>query len=185
MSDNVEIVKKTQPLKRRQKLAMALLGVVILSSGFVLGASVTFFVLRERIRPVPPPFPSERILEGLTKDLQLNEDQQEQVKNLFDDLHEKFTIVREEVGKEMTGHRKGMDARMKTILTEEQFSKWESYKARMERRRKGRWGRGREGERRGGGRGPGGNRGGRGQRPPHGNSPPDGPEADPKPNNGA
>ena len=185
MSDNVEIVKKTQPLKRRQKLAMALLGVVILSSGFVLGASVTFFVLRERIRPLPSPFPSGRILQGLTRDLELTDDQQALVKQLLDGQAAKFRERRREAGESSKKHLEDMVASMKNILTEEQFAKWEpDFKSRMERMQE-RWNRSRERGRPGRGGRPGGSHGGRGERPSHGNGPPDRPEADPKPNNGA
>ncbi len=154
MSDNVEIVKKTQPLKRRQKLAMALLGVVILSSGFVLGASSTFFVLRERIRPLPSPFPSGRILQGLTRDLELTDDQQALVKQLLDEQAAKFRERRREAGEKSKTHINEMVASMKTILTEEQFAKWEpDFNSRMERMQE-RWNRARQRCRRGE-RGPG------------------------------
>ena len=167
MSDNVEIVKKTQPLKRRQKLAMALLGAVILSSGFVLGASSTFFFLRERIRPS---FPPGRFLQSLTKDLQLSPDQQARVEVLLDELHKKFTIVREEVGTKMKGHYDEMVGGMKSILTEEQFATWDAdLKSRMERRRQG-WNQRREGGR------------GRRDRPRRGDGPRDQRQRGPGPN---
>ncbi len=185
MSDNVEIVKKTQPLKRRQKLAMALLGVVILSSGFVLGASVTFFVLRERIRPLPSPFPSGRILQGLTKDLELTDDQQALVKQLLDEQAAKLRDRRKAAGEKSKMHIEEYVASMKTILTEEQFAKWEpDFNSRMERMKE-RWNRSRERGRRGrGGRGPGSSHEGRGDGHQRGNGPPDRPDADPKPNTG-
>ena len=156
MSDNVEIVKKTQPLKRRQKLAMALLGVVILSSGFVLGASSTFFVLREKIRPLPSPFPSGRILQRLIKDLQLTDDQQPHVKLLLDKQAVKISERRKEAGEKSRTQLEEMVASMKTILTDEQFAKFEpDFNASRERMQE-RWNRWRQG---------GGRRGGGGQRP--------------------
>ena len=145
MSDNVEIVKKTQPLKRRQKLAMALLGVVILSSGFVLGASSTFFVLREKIRPLPSPFPSGRILQRLIKDLQLTDDQQPHVKLLLDKQAVKISERRKEAGEKSRTQLEEMVASMKTILTDEQFAKFEpDFNASRERMQE-RWNRWRQG----------------------------------------
>lgn len=184
MSDNVEIVKKTQPLKRRQKLAMALLGVVILSSGFVLGASSTFFVLREKIRPLPSPFPSGRILQRLIKDLQLTDDQQPHVKLLLDKQAVKISERRKEAGEKSRTQLEEMVASMKTILTDEQFAKFEpDFNASRERMQE-RWNRWRQGggRRGGGGRGPGSNREQRRDKHQREDGPPGESQPGPKPN---
>ena len=52
MSDIVEDVKRT-PMQHRQKIYFVILGLVLLASGFGLGASSTFFYLKDRIRPKP------------------------------------------------------------------------------------------------------------------------------------
>jgi hypothetical protein len=156
MSDAVDDVKKT-PLRPKQKWTMGLLGIIILASGFVLGASTTFFVLQDKVvtRPGPKPRPDRG--KEFAEKYHLSPEQQEKVDALFESQHKLFKDMYEDSAAIMKTNREEMVAEMKTILTPEQFQRWEKeFLDRFKRRGRGDGGRRWGGPGRGPGSGPGG-----------------------------
>lgn len=81
-----------------------------------------------------PPSPTE-MLERITKDLQLSETQQTQLKTFLDSQDLKARPTDEERKIRGENDRKLMDIKLKTILTTAQYTKWQQIKAK--RRPKG------------------------------------------------
>lgn len=118
--------------------------------------------LKDKMEKLTPEQKTERHLKKLTSELNLNSKQQEQIKQLLAEQgakREEFKAKREEYKNnsvkpspeeraafrsKVEAEKKAMDEKMKSILTPEQFEKWnankaekkEKMKARMEERRK-------------------------------------------------
>ncbi len=138
MSEAVDDVKKT-PLRPRQKWTMGLLGIIILASGFVLGASTAFFMLQNRVVHDPRPPQGDR-LKGMAVKYHLSPEQQSQLETLFKQQYEKSMEMRSRFFEVMKENGEQMVAQMKAILTPEQFTLWEKdFKKQTERfKRRGR-----------------------------------------------
>ena len=124
MSDLLEEVKRT-PIPFRKKLALVMLGLVILCSGFGIGASLTFNQLKDRLRPPTPmpPFVMDH-LERVTKEYSLTPEQKEKVKPILEAYHESFRLMFSDSMQKMAAARDGLVAAMKQVLTTEQYDKW-------------------------------------------------------------
>ena len=84
---------------------------------------------QEGKQKMTPEQKNEKHLKRMTTELDLNEKQQGQVKQLIAEQSAK----REAIKKQMAEERKNMNDKMKVILTPEQFEKW---KANQEKRKK-------------------------------------------------
>jgi Spy/CpxP family protein refolding chaperone len=68
----------------------------------------------------------EARLENLSKQLNLTEDQKPKVKAVLEDQQKKFAELRNAAPEERRAAREEMNAKMKAILTPEQFTKYEA-----------------------------------------------------------
>ena len=98
--------------------------------------------------------PDDRIIDRLSRDLELSEEQQKAVRTAFVNNGKEIDALRRQIGDQMRSQEEKFTDQLKTILTPEQFAKFEE-------RHKRRGFRGRGGGRRGppGGRPPGSRRG--------------------------
>ncbi|MCF7974859.1 MAG: hypothetical protein K9N55_13655 [Phycisphaerae bacterium] len=124
MSDLLDEVKRT-PVPFRKKLTFVMLGLVILFSGFGIGASLTFNQLKDRLRP-PTPMPSfvRDHLERVTKEYSLTAEQRDKVKPILEAYHESFRQMFSDSMQKMAAARDGLVVDMKQVLTTEQYDKW-------------------------------------------------------------
>ena len=147
MSDLIESLKRT-PIPLRQKLTFALLGLVILCSGFGLGVSLTFNHLKDRLRPRGPvPFVQSQ-LERVAKEYALTPEQKAQVKPILERFHDSFRQMWTDSQKTMSSARDDLVVSMKQVLTTEQYDKWFKDLEAMEKRRSRRGPPSRRGDRR-------------------------------------
>ena len=144
MSDIIEEVKRT-PMKHRQKVSFVVLGLVILASGFGLGASTTFFYLQDQDRIRPPRDPNEpRLLrfdpvEKWATQYKFTDEQKEQVRAALERQHKVFRELWETASQKMGEAKDVLLKDMNDILTPEQFEPWhEEFKERLKRRMRGR-----------------------------------------------
>jgi len=143
MSEIIEEVKRT-PMQHRQKINFVILGLVILASGFGLGASTTFFCLQDRIRPLtdpngePRPPRPRNPLDTWAAKYNFTDEQKELVKAALERQHQAFREMFK-AGKEKMEAAKNMLVQdMNEILTPEQFNPWhEDFKEGLKRRRRG------------------------------------------------
>lgn len=134
MSELVEEVKRT-PMRRRQKVMLVGLGLIILCSGFVLGSSVTFNYLKDRLRPPAPPIRAQ--VDWLVKEYDLNDQQRKKVTPILEEYHQALIKTWEQSTQIMATARDRLVDQMKKVLTTEQYESWFSdLKEREERRRR-------------------------------------------------
>lgn len=146
-SDLVDTVKRT-PIPLRQKVSLALLGLVMLGSGFGLGISMTFNHLKDRLRPPGPvPFVMDH-LERMAKEYELTPEQKTQVKPALEKFHESFQEMWNESQQTMSLARDNLVAELKQLLTTEQFDQWSKDMQEREKRHIRRGFSGRRGDRR-------------------------------------
>ena len=147
MSDLIEDVKIT-PVPFRQKVTFAMLGLVMLCSGFGLGVSLTFNHLKDRLRPRGPvPFVMDH-LERVAKEYALTPEQKDQVKPILQRFHESFRQMWADSQKSMSSARDELVVSMKQVLTTEQYDKWFKDLEELEKRRSRRGPSSRRGDRR-------------------------------------
>ena len=91
--------------------------------------------------------PDDRIIERLSQDLKLSDEQKSAIETAFNENHQEIDTIRREIGDNIRSQEQKLHEKIKTILTPEQFIKFEE-------RNKRRGFRGRGGGRGGGRRGP-------------------------------
>ena len=123
MSDILEEVKRT-PLHGRQKVSLVILGLVILISGFLLGSSTTFYYLKDQMPPRRFPPTRMEIIERLSEELGLTDQQRDKVKAIIEKADKAFQEMWGESAKKMEAARDQMVEEMKEVLTAEQYDKW-------------------------------------------------------------
>ena len=134
MSELVEDVKRT-PMKHRQKIMLVGLGLIILCSGFVLGASVTFNYLKDRLRPPAPPIRVQ--MDRWAEAYGWNNQQKEKIIPILEAYHQSLIKTWGKSADEMAVARDRLVEQMKGVLTPEQFERWYSdLKQHEERRRR-------------------------------------------------
>lgn len=79
-------------------------------------------------------------LEQLAERLQLTDDQKTKVREIFTDTREQLRAVRMESEPKMNEIRRQADGRLQTVLTQEQWQKFQSVRDEMRSRRGGRGG---------------------------------------------
>jgi len=118
------------PFTRRQIVAQIIVAAVILASGIGIGTGGTILALKDRIMWRFPPRggpqwdPSEDINRWRTE-LALSDDQAQQIRDVFTKRHAAFRQRLDEMFQVQEAERKEFVASMKSILTPDQFRKWE------------------------------------------------------------
>ena len=96
---------------------------------------------KEKMEQITPEQRAGKHLKKMTKELGLNPDQQAQLKTIFMDQEARKANPVKPTKEEGKALRKEMDAKMKSILTPEQFEKWnaenEKRKAEMKAKKEG------------------------------------------------
>jgi len=126
------------PFTRRQIIGQVIVAAVILASGIGIGVGGTILSLKGRIikpqvdGPLPPG-PPEWLIDRWRANLSLTDQQVQQIKDMFG---VRMAAAREQWKKMMELQRQEQEqfvASMKSILTPEQFTKWEDdFKRHME-----------------------------------------------------
>jgi hypothetical protein len=119
------------PFTRRQIVAQIVVAGVILASGIGIGVGGTILSLKDRIMWRFPPRgdlprwdPTEDINRWRTE-LALSDDQAQQIKDVFTKRHAAFRQRLDEMFQVQQAEREEFVASMKSILTPDQFQKWE------------------------------------------------------------
>jgi hypothetical protein len=119
------------PFTRRQIVAQIIVAAVILSSGIGIGVGGTILSLKDRIMRFSrfddrrlPPDPNQMI-DQWRADLSLTDEQVQQIKDMFT---KRWAAAREQwvkIAEVQRQEREEFVASMKSILTAEQFTKWQ------------------------------------------------------------
>lgn len=112
---------------------------IIFILGFAAGA-LALNTYRAWRRPGAPQSSQDRF-EQMVKDLQLNEEQQTQVKQIFGDTREKLEALRKESEPRVKEIRSQADERMQKTLTVEQWQRFQQLLNERNTRRRAREGR--------------------------------------------
>lgn len=119
--------------KSRWQIRVAIL--VIFVAGFVAGAlAMNFYRVHER-----PSYASGRgRFDRVLNQLDLTSEQREQVKSIFDDTRSKLSAIRKKSGPEFHEVRRQTDERLKTVLTPEQWDRFQQIMSESKGKRGGR-----------------------------------------------
>ncbi len=85
---------------------------------------------------------TERLLDRIASDIGLTEEQDQQLREVFETGRQRLREVSEDVGRQFETEREQMNAEIATILTAEQMEKFDQEIVRMSRERRSRAGRG-------------------------------------------
>jgi flagellar motility protein MotE (MotC chaperone) len=120
----------------RKRAALSLAAVFV--AGAVLGiAATSFYAGRLDSRSILSPHEYRaQLLEKLTKDLGLDEGQQQQVEVILDEIGERFRSVREAIEPELEAIRGERADRIMSLLDQGQRAKYVTILEERERRRK-------------------------------------------------
>ncbi len=119
------------PFTRRQIISQVIVAAVILASGIGIGVGGTILSLKDRIIRFPPiggerpPGPPNELIDRWRADLSLTDEQVQQIKDMFS---QRLAAARKQWETMMELQRKEREefvASMKSILTPEQFTKWQ------------------------------------------------------------
>ncbi|MGB9835296.1 MAG: hypothetical protein ACPLRX_00990 [Candidatus Saccharicenans sp.] len=123
-------------MNNKYKLIIALSLVVVFALGFAVG----FFVdkgFQKKAQPRPPqrqePFPT---METLKKELQLTDEQEAQIREVFKRSEERFEVFRKEVHGRLKELRDQLKLEMDSILTPEQQKKMQELMERYMRQQR-------------------------------------------------
>jgi Spy/CpxP family protein refolding chaperone len=117
---------------------VAILSLVsILILGFALGLLTEHFVLHSgKIHRPPKKSRDERLITTLTKELELTEEQQQQLKTLLQELKEKHDTINRSTRPEHQRVRQEFNEAFSKILTPEQAEKYEAFNKRLQEKYK-------------------------------------------------
>lgn len=122
--------------KRRQICMQIVAGVLIFLSGIIIGSGGTVLWVKDRIAWIHPPHEVSmvpEIVEHFKSDYNLTEEQARQVKKVFQEGIETRMSIYEEAAQNLEKHEKTLAAKMKEILSAEQYKQWVSdFSARKE-----------------------------------------------------
>jgi hypothetical protein len=111
-----------------------LLSLLILFSGILIGAGLTYISMQRHIPSKPEPGPeyfSERMMRHLAGELQLTEEQKAQLEPVIDKHFESMNQIRMEARPRISEEIKQMNEAIMAILTEPQQQIWEDRVNRM------------------------------------------------------
>jgi Spy/CpxP family protein refolding chaperone len=121
----------------KSRVGIALSWILVFILGAVAGAVSLHIYQRyltpPAVRPLPPPKP-ESIVDGMARELKLNDQQKDQLKSIFDQSRERYL----ELGKQYRAIRKETDEEIKKILNPEQKTKFEEFLKQVSSRRQSR-----------------------------------------------
>ncbi|MCE5187323.1 MAG: periplasmic heavy metal sensor [Planctomycetaceae bacterium] len=118
------------PKRPAKPLALSLL---ILLSGILIGAGLTFIIMQRQV-PKPPPGPeyfSERWMRHLAGELQLTEEQKQKLEPIIQEHFKVMEKIRAEARPKIAAEIEQMNQAISTILTEPQKKIWEERQQRM------------------------------------------------------
>ncbi len=142
MVDKIESQKPFEPIsrnpsRRRQICIQIVAGILIFFSGIIVGSGGTVLWVKDRIAWIRPPYGRSMvpdIVERITDDYNLTEEQAQQVKDVLQEGMQTRMSVYEEVSQKFEEHEETLTAKMKQILSEEQYEQWvRDFKTRKER----------------------------------------------------
>lgn len=114
-----------------------LMGGILVFSGMVIGGGVTAIVVKDRVstyddrsnKPIPP-----RVVNYITRELDLSPDQSDSVKTILHDHNERFRIIRGDTAEQIQEAMSTMRSEIQAVLTPEQAGKWEKMFQKVRRR---------------------------------------------------
>ena len=125
------------PGRRRQICMQIAAGVLIFFSGIIVGSGGTVLWVKDRIAWILPPHGRSMvpdIVERFKSEYNLTEEQALQVKKVFQEGMETRRSIYEEAAQKLEKHEKTLDAKMKEILSAEQYKQWvRDFRTRKER----------------------------------------------------
>ena len=119
------------PFTRRQIVAQIIVAAVILASGIAIGTGGTILSLKDRIMwrlppgGMPPRFEWNKDIDRWRTEWALSDVQAQQIRDVFTKRHAAFRQRLDEMFQVQEAERKEFVASMKSILTPDQFQKWE------------------------------------------------------------
>lgn len=131
----------TLPVPRRSWIKTVALGIVLLTSGMVIGSGVTVMGIRRwanEMRDRPDMF-SDRILARMQNDLKLTKDQKGEIEKIFKQAREELDEVRQRHRAQGQAYFKEIHDKVAQVLTPSQQQDWDDWWRRArERAMKGR-----------------------------------------------
>ena len=155
MPDQPAMPRRRFPFSRRQILSQIGVAAVILISGVAIGIGGTILSLKERNwrPPLPPVRDPNALIDRWRTDLDLSDEQARQIKDAYAKRSAGLRIRMEEMRKSEQAERTAFDTSMKSILTDEQYVKWQEMLREHMKRLRERWPGGPDGRRGRGGPG--------------------------------
>lgn len=130
----MNLADEKKPIAPRHPLKPVLLSLLILFSGILIGAGLTFITMQRHIPSKPEPGPeyfSERMMHHLADELQLTEEQKAQLDPVIEKHFESMNQIRMEARPRISEEIKQMNEAIMAILTEPQQQIWEDRVNRM------------------------------------------------------
>lgn len=118
--------KQLQVIKRMYRRQMFIFGAIILAAGVVIGAAGTILHY-EAIKPQKPSgieFVNKRMIAHLTEELQLTEDQQKRIKDVFADHMKNLYEIRMQARPLIAEEMNSLNENVLEILDDSQDAKW-------------------------------------------------------------
>jgi len=126
-----------KPARRRQICMQIAAGVLIFLSGIIVGSGGTVLWVKDRIAWIRPPRERSMVsdmVERFKAEYNLTEEQALQVKKVFQEAIQTRMSIYEEAAQKLQKNEKTLDAKMKEILSAEQYKRWVSdFRTRKER----------------------------------------------------
>lgn len=115
-------------MKNHYKLWIVFSLIIVFAAGVIGGILFEQNVLDKKTKKItrkraPVRFPS---LEMMAEELNLTEDQQEQIREIFNNNEERFKIMRSQIHERFSSIRSQLKSEIKNVLTEEQNIKFEA-----------------------------------------------------------
>jgi len=149
MPDQPTLPRRRWPFTRRQIMSQVGVAAVILISGVAIGIGGTILSLKERNwrPPLPPVRDPNTLIDRWRTDLDLSDEQARQIKDAYAKRSAGLRIRMEEMRKSEQAERTAFDKSMKSILTDEQYIKWQEMLREHMKRLRERWPGGPDGRR--------------------------------------
>lgn len=115
-------------MKNHYKLWIVFSLIIVFAAGVVGGILFEKNIINKKAvkttrKRAPVRFPS---LEMMAEELNLTEDQQEQIREIFNNNEERFKIMRNQIHERFSSIRSQLKSEIKSVLTEEQNLKFEA-----------------------------------------------------------
>lgn len=115
-------------MKNKYKIIIIFSFIVVFAAGLVSGIFCDKYFIKKDFRKPPPGekppghFPS---LEDMSKELNLEEGQEQKIREVFKDTEKKLDEMRHQIGKQFSSIRKELIADIKSVLNDEQKVKFD------------------------------------------------------------